>query len=193
MDHLVDFNRFSFLFEKITPITSNWFIVGDESSFDKKDQGGYLVFNQKGNFTVVYKKDDIEEARMDFYVSKESSPDKKSLCTLNIVTNEGKDRAKKFFDDVTFDNTLEILSAFFDYCDLEKASKEVIDKFLIGMSKSVKNVLKDDNADQLPASFKAFVTYLERISSGSIEDEKSENLELKDLVIKFLDIFSRKL
>jgi hypothetical protein len=193
MDHLIDFNRFSFLFEKIAPITSNWFIVGGESSFDKKDQGGYLVFNQKGNFTIVYKKDETEESRMDFYVSKESSPDRKSLCTLNIVTNEGKDIAKKFFDDVTFDNTLEILSSFFDYCDLEKASKETIDKFLIGMAKAVKEVLKDDDADQLPASFKAFVTYLERISSGSIEDEKSENLELKDLVIKFLDLFSRKL
>ena len=193
MDHLIDFNRFSFLFENITPITSNWFIVSDESSFDKKDQGGYLVFNQKGNFTVVYKKDETEEARMDFYVSKESSPDKNSLCSLNIVTKEGKDRAKKFFDDVTFDNTLEILSSFFDYCDLEKASTEVTDKFLIGMAKSVKNVLKHDNADQLPASFKAFVTYLERISSGSSEEEKSENLELKDLVIKFLDLFSRKL
>jgi hypothetical protein len=193
MDHLINFNRFSFLFENITPITSNWFIVSDESSFDKKDQGGYLVFNQKGNFTVVYKKDETEEARMDFYVSKESSPDKNSLCSLNIVTNEGKDRAKKFFDDVTYDNTLEVLSSFFDYCDLEKASTEVIDKFLIGMAKSVKNVLKHDNADQLPASFKAFVTYLERISSGSSEEEKSENLELKDLVIKFLDLFSRKL
>ena len=193
MDHLIDFNRFSFLFEKISPITSNWFIVGDESSFDKKEQSGYLVFSQNGNFTIVYKKDDIEEARLDFYVSKEASPDKNSLCSLTIVTNEGKDRAKKFFDDVTFENSLEILSVFFDYCDLEKASKEVIDKFLMGMSKAVKNVPKDDNADQLPSSFKAFVTYLERLSSGSNHKEQSQDLELKDLIIKFLDLFSRNL
>lgn len=193
MDHLMNFNKFSFLFEKITPITSNWFIVGDESSFDKKDQGGYLVFNQNGNFTIVYKKDDTEESRLDFYVSKESSPDKNSLCSLNIVTNEGKDRVKKFFEDVTLENTLEILSVFFDYCDLEKANKEVIDKFLIGMSKAVKNALKDDNSDQLPSSFKAFITYLERLSSGSNQERESQDLELKDLLIKFLDLFSRDL
>jgi len=193
MDHLMNFNKFSFLFEKITPITSNWFIVGDESSFDKKDQGGYLVFNQNGNFTIVYKKDDTEESRLDFYVSKESSPDKNSLCSLNIVTNEGKDRVKKFFEDVTLENTLEILSVFFDYCDLEQANKEVIDRFLIGMSKAVKNVLKDDNSDQLPSSFKAFITYLERLSSGSNQESESQDLELKDLLIKFLDLFSRDL
>ena len=65
---ILNFNQYSSLFERINPITANWSIVTDESSFTKKPEGGYFVFNQKGNFVISYMKNE-EEARLNFFFS----------------------------------------------------------------------------------------------------------------------------
>ncbi len=199
MNHLIDFNNFFLVNEKITPITSNWFIINNESSFDKKEEGGYLMFNQKGNFTILYLKKDSEgeEARIEFYPAKSFSPDKKSMCVVNITTREGSDRAKKSFGDINVDNSLEILSIFFDYCDLEKAPKEICDRFIMGLSKTMKEVMESDSKEQLPPTYKAFMRYLEQISKKSnqeIESGYSESSrELESILINFLSSFKKDL
>lgn len=199
MNHLKPFNSFFLINEKITPITSNWFIINNESSFDKKEEGGYLIFNQKGNFSVLYSKKGIEseEARIDFYPSKMASPDKKSMCDVKITTKDGKDRAKKSFADLTIDNTLEILSTFFDYCDLEKATKESADRFIMGSSKSMKEVLDSDSADQLPSTYKAFISYLKQISKKSNQEIEAktdtDSNELEAILVRFINNFKKDL
>ena len=69
MNHLLNFNQ---LFEKLQMVTSNWSIISNESSFEKKDDNGYLVFSKEGTFSIIYKKKSVqEESRMDFYSKKE--------------------------------------------------------------------------------------------------------------------------
>ena len=199
MNYLIDFSKFFLVTEKITPITSNWFIINNESSFDKKEEGGYLIFNQKGNFTMLYLKkgSEGEEARLEFYPSKNFSPDKKSMCEVKITTRDGKDRAKKSFESITIDNVLEILSVFLDYSDLEKSPKESSDVFAMGASKAMKEVLESDSSDQLPSTYKAFVSYLKQISKKGNQEVESktstDSRELEDILLKFISFFKKDL
>jgi hypothetical protein len=199
MKHLTHFNNFYLLNEKITPITSNWFIINNESSFDKREEGGYLVFNQKGNFTILYtKKDsDDEEARIEFYPSKTASPDKKSMCVVKITTRSGGDRVKKSFEEISLNNSIEILAMFLDYSDLEKSDKEVSDRFIMGLSKAMKEVTESDSSDQLPSTYKAFISFLKQISNKSDQEIESlssdESMKLEEIIVKFLNFFKKDL
>lgn len=198
LNHIQNFEGFTKLLEKITPITSNWFIVDNESSFDKKEEGGYLVFNQKGIFSLIfYKKSLDEEARVNFYTSKIASPDKKSMCDVTILTRDGKSRALKSFDEINLDSCVEILSVFFDYCDLEKAEKDSCDRFLMGLAKAMKEVMKADNSQQLPSTYKALYNHLIQISKKSNQEIESKtstnNMTLENLLLKFLGLFKKDL
>lgn len=174
-------------------VTTNWMIINNEASFEKKKDYGYLVFNQKGTFSVIYYKGE-EEARIDFYSDKSESTDKKSVCECKITTPSGSDRIKKGFPDITGDNVWEIITTFFDYCDLEKSEKMVVDKFLMGFSKSIKEVLKSEDKDQLSPSFKMFIKYMDSWTKNSniksIGDE--EEYDFKKIIEKFITYYKSK-
>jgi hypothetical protein len=197
MEHLIEFNRFRSINESVVAVTSNWFLIHDEGSFQKKEEGGYLVFNQKGNFTIVYKKknSEEEESRLEFFVSKEASPDKKSLCQCTIISKDGKTTAKKVFDNIDAVSILEILAIFFDYSDIEKENKEEADRFILGMSKSLKALVKSEYADQLPASFKALVKYTKEGSEKSNPNIKinseSDKFKFEELITRFIEFFKK--
>jgi hypothetical protein len=194
MNHIIKFQNFTPLNEKINQITSNWFIISDEGSFDKKDEGGYLVFNQNGLFSILYKKKntDSEEARIDFYVSKESSPDSKSICDCQIINKSGDTISRKTFEDVNSSNIFEIVAVFFDYSDLEDVSKDEADRFILGLSKSIIEVYKSKYSDQLPSSFKAFFKYISDSSNNPDEEIKIDEVDNSEFVVlieKFIKYF----
>jgi hypothetical protein len=179
--------RFKELFEKLEMVTTNWSIVSNEGSFEKKEDNGYLVFNKDGIFSIIYNKKG-EESRIEFYTNKDKSSDKKSVCECKITTSAGSDRSKKGFDDVNMNNIGDIIVTFFDYCDLEKSEKNTIDKFLMGFTKSVKDVLKSDDKDQLPPSFNMFVKYLNDISKNSNSLKLDpDNYDFSNIVNKFIN------
>jgi len=173
-------------------VTANWSIVSNESSFEKKEESGYLVFSKNGTFSIIYnKKDPKEEARIDFYSDKENSTDKRSLCECKIITISGSDRVKKGFSDITPENIWNILSIFFDYCDVEKMKKNSVDKFLMGFTKSIKEVHKSEEKDQLAPSFKMFSKYLNewtKKSSGNPQVSQ-DNYSFIDIIKKFIEYF----
>jgi hypothetical protein len=181
-------NLFTFkeLFEKLQMVTTNWSIISNEGSFEKKEDNGYLVFNKNGVFSIIYNKKG-EEARIEFYTNKENSSDKKSVCECKITTTSGADRSKKGFGDITPQNVIDIIVTFFDYSDLEKAEKNSIDKFLMGFTKSIKDVLKSEEKDQIPASFNVFVKYLNEISKKSqIPKLDLDNYDFTTIVSQFI-------
>jgi len=171
-------------------ITANWSIISNEGSFEKKKDNGYLVFSQNGTFSVIYYKGE-EEARVDFYSEKSNSTDKKSVCECKITTRSGADRTKKSFDDITTENVWDIVATFFDYCDLEKSDKNVVDKFLMGFSKSIKGVLKSEEKDQLPPSFKVFSKYIKDWSNNIKLKTKSdtEEYDFSKIIEKFVSYY----
>jgi len=197
MNHLLKFGNFKPIYEKIQPITANWFIVDGEGSFEKKEQSGFFVFNRIGTFSIIYnkKESEAEEARIDFYNTKENSKDKKTICECKIVTKGGEERTVRKFTDVTPDNVWEIITSFFDYCDLENSEKEVTDRFLLGFSKTIKEVLKFESSDQLPSSFKAFYKYIlewSKKSNTNIEIKATNNnYDLLELIKKFMENFKK--
>jgi len=192
MNHLFTFNQ---LFEKLQMVTSNWAIISNESSFEKKDGNGYLVFSKNGTFSIIYnKKDQDEESRIEFYSRKEHSSDKKSVCECKITNISGSDRVKKGFSDITPDNMWDILVTFFDYSDLEKMEKNLVDVFMMGFTKSIKDVNKSLEKDQLSPSFKIFYKYLMDWDkkSGDIPPVKTDEYNFIDIVNKFLSYFKSK-
>lgn len=196
MKHLKNYTLYKSITEGILPVTANWFIVSNESTFDKKEGGGYFIFNQKGIFTIAYKKPGVEEeGRLDFYVSKESSPSK-CLCQCKIIDKKGTTVASKNFEDITAESVWDILALFFDYCDIEKSSKEESERFMLGLAKSLKNVLKDDSSDQLPSSFLAFEKLINdgaKLADPKIKlDLKKDNFKFEEIVLGFIK-FLRKI
>jgi hypothetical protein len=197
MNHLLRFENYKPIYEKIQPITANWFIIDGEGSFEKKEQSGFFVFNRVGTFSIIYNKkaSDSEEARIDFYTSKENSKDKNTICECKIVTKSGEERTVRKFTDITPENVWEIITSFFDYCDLEKSEKEVTDRFLLGFSKTLKEVLKFESSDQLPSAFKTFYKFISEWSKKSdpkIEIKAtSNNYELLDLIKRFMSNFKK--
>jgi hypothetical protein len=192
MNHLFTFRQ---LFEKLQMVTSNWSIVSNESSFEKKDENGYLVFSKDGTFSIIYKKKGVqEESRIEFYSDKEYSTDKKSICECKITTTSGSDRVRKGFTDINDKNVWEIISVFFDYSDIEKSPKNSADVFLMGFSKSIKEVNKSEEKDQLSPSFLVFYKYLMDWSkkSDNIPPVKTDEYNFIDLVNKFLSYFRSK-
>lgn len=190
---ILNFNQYNSLLEKINPITANWSIVTDESSFTKKPEGGYFIFNQKGNFVISYMKKENEEARLNFFFSKDLSPDKKSLCECSIVKNDGKTGANKLFQDIKNDNIWEIVSLFFDYCDLEKSDKNVIERFLMGFSKGLIEIMKHEEKDNLPASLKYFYNLIADQIKGNknIDSSKEKNLKIVEVIKNFAKYFNK--
>jgi hypothetical protein len=189
MNHLFTFHE---LFEKLQMVTANWSIISNESSFDKKEESGYLVFSKNGTFSIIYKKKkDKEESRIEFYSGKENSTDKKSVCECKITTDAGTDRVKKGFADITPDNMWDILVTFFDYSDLEKIDKNSVDRFMMGFAKSIKEVNKSEEKDQLSPSFKVFYKYLTEWSNKSknIPPVTTDEYNFMDIVNKFVTYF----
>ena len=161
-------------------VTANWAIISNESSFEKKDENGYLVFSKNGTFSIIYrKKKENEEARIEFYSSKENSTDKKSVCECKITTTSGSD------------SMWDILVTFFDYSDLEKIDKNAVDVFMMGFTKSIKEVNKSDEKDQLSPSFKVFYKYLSEWSKKSkeIPPVTTDEYNFIDIVNKFASYF----
>jgi hypothetical protein len=191
---ILRYKEFSPVFEKIGPITANWYIVNDESSFDKKEEGGYLVFNQRGNFTIMYqKKGNKEESRLDFFPSKESSPDGKTLCECQIIKNTGDVDISKKFQEINSKNIWEIISVFFDYCDLEKQDKNVVDRFLMGFCKCLKEIKKHDSKESLPASFNFFQKNLED-NSKKLDPSKfpyNKDFKIISILKDFIKYFNK--
>lgn len=189
---ILKFNQYNSLSESINPITANWSIVTDESSFTKKQEGGYFVFNQKGNFIISYVKDG-EEARLNFFFSKDLSPDKKSLCECSIVKNDGQTKIKKLFQDIKNDNIWEIVSLFFDYCDLEKSNKNVIERFLMGFSKGLIEIMKHDEKDNLPSSLKHFYNLVsDQIKDNkNIDTSKEKDMKIVEVIKDFAKYFNK--
>lgn len=184
MNHILSFDQ---LFERLQMSTNNWSIISNESSFDKKDENGYLVFSKDGTFSVIYKKKE-EESRIEFYMDKEYSSDKKSVCECKIVTKSGSDRIKKGFSDINQENVWEIVSTFFDYSDLEKSEKNIVDRFLMGFSKSIKDVQDTDESDQLPPSFNIFYKFIKSSvkNPGEIPEVDTDNYNFSDIINKFI-------
>jgi hypothetical protein len=170
---IVDFKGFVRVNEQIDAVTSNWFIINGESGFPKKVEGGFLVLHNSGSFSITYKKSKDEEAKIVFYNSSEDSENKKTSVSCQILgSNEDDVKERKDFDSIDSSNFIEILCVFFDYCDLEKAPKEQGQRFMMGLSKSLKALMKSDEKSALPSSFKAFYNYIEK--SKSKEEIKSE-------------------
>lgn len=183
MRHIFTFQQ---LLEKLQMVTTNWAIISNEGSFEKKEYNGYLVFNKSNIFSIIYKKKE-EESRIDFYTNKENSNDKKSLCECKITDSSGKDRTIKGYTDINPDNVLDILIDFFDYSDLEKSDNNRVDIFLMGFTKSIKAVLKSEEKDQLPPSFNIFMKYLKDISGKSMDPSvDKEDYSFMNIVKKFI-------
>jgi hypothetical protein len=184
MNYLLSFNQ---LLEKLQMATANWSIVSNESSFEKKENNGYLVFSKAGTFSIIYIKGD-EESRLEFYNDKQYSSDKKSVCECKIITTSGTDRVKKGFSDITPENVWDIVSTFFDYSNLEKMEKNDVDRFIMGFSKSIKEVKESEEKDQLPPSFNIFHKYLMSAinKSGDIPKIENENYDFRDIISKFI-------
>ncbi len=188
MNHILSFKS---LFESIHAVTTNWYVISNEASFDKTKGNGYMVFNQEGTMSIVYiKPKDDEEARLDFYFSKEKSSDKKSICQCKVITNDGKIRISKNFDDVTAENVWDITSNFFDYCDLEKVEKSVRDKFLMGFSKIIKDIFKGET-ERIPGSFKTYLNYIKEWSNKSIDKVDSDNYDFLEMLKEFISYFKK--
>lgn len=192
MNHILSFKS---LFEGVSAVTTNWYIVANEASFDKIKGNGYMVFSQEGIMSIVYiKPKGEEEAILDFYFDKEKSQDKKSICSCKIVTTAGKTRSSKNFDDVTTDNVWDITSTFFDYCDLEKSEKSIRDKFMMGYSKTIKDIFKGDT-ERIPGSFKTYLTYMKEWSKKSMEnvslDKSEDNYDFKEMIKEFVAFFKK--
>lgn len=188
MIRILGFDAFSNISEKIQYITANWYAISDEASFEKKEGSGYFLFNQGGIFSILYSKPNNEEARIDFYISKESSPDSKSLCSCKIIDGKGEVTENKKFQDISKENIWDMLSLFFDYCDLENVEKEVIDRFLLGFSKSLKVIFAHDSKDKLPSSFKSFSKLIEETCKQST-DLKDSELDYQHKILKILKSF----
>lgn len=192
MNHILSFRS---LFEGVSAVTTNWYIVDNEASFDKIKGNGYMLFSQEGIMTIVYiKPKGDEEARLDFYFDKEKSPDKKSICVCKIISNNGKVRSSKNFNDVTTDNVWDITSTFFDYCDLEKSEKSIRDKFMMGYSKTIKDIFKGDT-ERIPGSFKTYLNYMKEWAKKSIEsvslDKNEDNYDFKEMIKEFIAFFKK--
>ena len=195
MENIIDFKRYVSLMESYLYVTSHWKLVSEESGISKDEGFGYLIFNQSGVFSIVYsKKNEKEESRIDFYVSKESSPDKKSLCKVCIIDRKGKENSKKNFYEINDETIWEIICLFFDYSDLESISKNEREKFLIGFTKSIKAVYNSEKNDQLPSSFKSFFVLISDWCNSrdrKIEDkEYPRDLEIVNIVNKFIKDFN---
>ncbi len=195
MENIIDFKRYVSLLESHLYVTSHWKVVSEESGISKDEGFGYLIFNQSGVFSIVYsKKNEKEESRIDFYVSKESSPDKKSLCKVCIIDRRGKETFKKNFYEIDEDTIWEIICLFFDYSDLERISKNERQKFLIGFTKSIKAVYNSEKNDQLPSSFKSFFNLISdwcKSKDKKIGDkEYPQDLEIVNIVNKFIKDFN---
>lgn len=188
MIRILGFDAFSNISEKIQYITANWYAISDEASFAKKEGSGYLIFNQSGIFSISYSKSNQEEARLDFYVSKESSPDSNSLCSCKIISKSGEILESKKFQEINEDTIWDILSLFFDYCDLEKDDKEVVDRFLLGFTKSIKVIFAHDSNESLPSSFESFCHLIKKSCEESKELDDSE-LDYEHRILKILKDF----
>jgi hypothetical protein len=197
MKHLLEFKKYGNLSERVGMITANWSLIHGEGSFEKEPGYGFFIFSQNGNFSVVYSKIDQngdEESRIDFYPSAESSPDKKSVCAVRIVAKDGKNRAEKSFKEIDSKNIWDIISLFFDYSDLEKIEKSETDRFLMGFSKGMKNIMNDDKSEEVPSSFKAIFKLLKNAISNSPSIElgsDSQSNKLEDLVKSFIRYFKK--
>lgn len=189
---ILKFNQYTILLEKINPITANWSVINDESSFEKKPEGGYFVFSQKGNFLVTYTREK-EECVLDFFFSKESSPNRKSLCECRIVDESGKTKENKYFEDINKDNVWEIISLFFDYCDLEKSEKNVVERFLMGFSKGLVEINKNEYKENLPSSVKYFynlITEKSKINIDFLNGEKSK-IKIVNIIKEFIKYLNK--
>lgn len=173
-------------------LTANWSIVSNESSFEKKEENGYLVFSKNGTLSVIYKKKGKnEEARIEFYSNKENSTDKKSICECKITTLTGEDRIKKGFSDINLNNVGDILATFFDYADLEKIEKNSVDRFLMGFSKCMKEIVKTSESDQLSPSFNMFRKYIDEWAKKSNDQPvvSQDKYDFLEIVKKFIAYF----
>lgn len=192
MNHILSFKN---LFEGISAVTTNWYIVANEASFDKIKGNGYMLFTQQGIMSIVYIKPKVEEeVRLDFYFDSKKSPDKKSICVCKIIANNGKVRSIKNFNDITLNNVWEITSDFFDFCDLEKSEKSIRDKFMMGYSKTIKDIFKE-NLERMPGSFKTYFNYLKEWTKKPITnlglDKKKDNYNFEEMIKEFIGFLKK--
>lgn len=188
MIRILKFDAFNNISEKIMYITANWQAISNEASFDKKIGSGYFIFNESGVFSVVYSKSGEEESRLDFYVSKEASSDGNTLCSCKILNKDGKVVESKKFQEINGDTIWHILSLFFDYSDLEKEEKSVVDRFLLGFTKSLKVIFAHDSEESLPSSFRSFSKQIQKYCKESPKLEDSE-LDYKHKILRLLKDF----
>lgn len=196
MNRILRFGAFNNISEKIQHITANWYAISDEASFEKKEGCGYFIFNKNGVFSIDYFKNKGEESILDFYFSKESSPDKMSLCSCKIVNKKGEITKSKKFEDIDGDNIIDILSFYFDYCDLEDSDDDYRDRFFLGLIKSLKVIFAHDLKDSLPASFLSFSKEIEKLCKEfpKIEDSKIDHsYKIVKLIKDFIRFYNESI
>ena len=185
MNHL--FSYLEYLNEGSILVTSNWAVVNNEKELYKKPGNGAFVFNSMGKFFIYYMfPDSKRECFLGFYDNKDKSRDKKSLCYVKVKENK-KETSYKSFTDVNKDQIMDILIDFFDSCDLEKLQNSEKGKFLMGLCKSLKAVVKSEYAEKLPTSYTVF----NQTIGEYVKIAKIPELEKGDENYKFFDLFKR--
>ena len=194
MKRIIPFKQFSPISESIEAITSNWFLITNESGFPKKVGGGFLISHPDGSFSIGYKKNEQEEAQIIFYNSPEDSENGKTSISCRIIDTKEKTIEEENFETVDSSNFVEILSTFFDLCDLEKTDKEKEQMFMIGLSKSLKALMKSDAASGLPSSFKAFYNFIQKLKKEKdLEVDPSEDhYEFVKIIEDFFNYHNKK-
>lgn len=197
MLHLKRFSQYAYtisLDEGIELITANWCLVTDQNSVEKKGGNGALLYRPKGNFDVRYiVPESGSNVILKFYYSKESSFDKESVCSCVILDKGGKNIFTENYSDINLDNLFNIVATFFDSCDLEKAKRSDNDKFLMGLTNSIKAAIeKDDDTNRLPSSFITFNKCISDFTSSvdNIENKLDKsNYDFSDLIKQFVNYY----
>lgn len=197
MLHLKRFSQYVYtisLDEGIELITANWCLVTDQNSVEKKEGNGALLYRPKGNFDVRYiVPGSGNNVILKFYYSKESSFDKGSVCSCVILDKEGKNIFTENYSDINLDNLFNIVATFFDSCDLEKGKRSDNDKFLMGLTNSIKTAIKkDDDINRLPSSFITFNKCISDFTSAidNIENKLDKSdYDFSDLIKQFVNYY----
>lgn len=190
MNHL--FSYLEYLNEGSILVTSNWAVVNNEKELYKKPGNGAFVFNSMGKFFIYYMfPDSKRECFLGFYESKDKSRDKKSLCYVKVKENK-KETSYKSFSDVSKDQIMDIIVYFFDSCDVEKLPNTEKGKFLMGLCKSLKAVVKSEYAEKLPSAYTMFnqtIGDYSKIASTPELDKADKNYKFLDMFKRFIDFY----
>jgi len=185
MNHLFSYQEY--LIEGSILVTSNWAIVNNEKELYKKPGNGAFIFNSMGKFYIYYMfPDSKKECFLGFYESKDKSRDKKSLCYIKVKENK-KEISYESFINVDKQELVDILIHFFDSCDVEDLQKSERGKFLMGLCKSLKGVVKSEYAEKLPAAYTLFNKTIDDYTKIA----KTPELDKSDKNYKFLDVFKQ--